>query len=144
MEWTVYKFGGSSLADSECFDIVSSIIKDSDSKRLAVVVSAISGTTDALLAITDLAAKNKKIDKPIRAIASQYESIVLKLLSKKNAKGLLSLFNDDLESIRKILKASSIVNSSTLRVQEIVSGFGELWSSRLLTKVLQERISDNK
>tara|TARA_E500000331_G_scaffold293580_1_gene290945 strand:+ start:23268 stop:25739 length:2472 start_codon:yes stop_codon:yes gene_type:complete len=143
LEWTVYKFGGSSLADSECFDIVSSIIKDSDSKRLAVVVSAISGTTDALLAITDLAAKNKKIDKPIRAIASQYESIVLKLLSKKNAKGLLSLFNDDLESIRKILKASSIVNSSTLRVQEIVSGFGELWSSRLLTKVLQERISDN-
>ena len=62
MNWTVYKFGGSSLADSECFKKVAIIINDNP-KKIAIVVSAIKGTTDALLSITNEAAKNQDIKK---------------------------------------------------------------------------------
>jgi|TARA_B100001250_G_scaffold414419_1_gene452680 aspartokinase/homoserine dehydrogenase 1 len=137
VNWTVYKFGGSSLADSECFKKVANIIKNNP-RKLAVVVSAIKGTTDTLLSITNDAAKNKNIGSSIDEISKQYNDIASDLLSKKGLKYILDSFNSDLESIRKILKATSIVNSSTDRVQGIVSGYGELWSSRLLSKFLEE------
>ncbi|MBI79510.1 MAG: bifunctional aspartate kinase/homoserine dehydrogenase I [Gammaproteobacteria bacterium] len=140
MNWTVYKFGGSSLADSECFKKVANIINDNP-KKIAIVVSAIKGTTDALLSITNEAAKNQDIKKSLDKISKQYNDIASDLLSKKDLKYILDIFNNDLESIRKILKATSIVNSSTDRVQGIISGYGELWSSRLLSKFLEESSS---
>ena len=47
--WTVHKFGGSSVADAECFRRVAQIV-EAGGARQAVVLSACRGVTDALLA----------------------------------------------------------------------------------------------
>ena len=50
--WKVFKFGGTSLADTQCFVRVSKIILDcyykSPASRHAIVVSALGGVTDLL------------------------------------------------------------------------------------------------
>ena len=46
--WRVHKFGGSSVADAACFERVASIIEASPDEKLAVVLSACRGVTDAL------------------------------------------------------------------------------------------------
>ena len=47
--WQVHKFGGSSLANAECFRRVAGILLDDPATRQAVIVSAMGGMTDALL-----------------------------------------------------------------------------------------------
>ena len=47
--WVVHKFGGSSVADAACFERVAAILESQPRERLAVVLSACKGVTDALL-----------------------------------------------------------------------------------------------
>ena len=55
--WKIYKFGGSSLADTACFVRVSKIILDSyyvnESHNHGIVVSAMGGFTDLLIKISE-------------------------------------------------------------------------------------------
>src|SRR4051812_44168926 len=53
--WVVHKFGGSSVASAECFQRVAEIVESQDSSKLAVVLSACKGVTDALLQLVSLA-----------------------------------------------------------------------------------------
>ena len=55
--WTVHKFGGTSLAGAERYRAACEIILSQTSgKRVAVVVSAMSGVTNALIESVNLAA----------------------------------------------------------------------------------------
>src|SRR5688572_6131690 len=49
--WVVHKFGGSSVADAECFRRVANILETLPPGRLGVVLSACRGVTDALLGL---------------------------------------------------------------------------------------------
>ena len=51
----VMKFGGTSVADAAALERVASIVAAHDDDRPVVVVSAMSGVTDALLASTSIA-----------------------------------------------------------------------------------------
>ena len=53
--WKIHKFGGSSLADADCFRRVAGLMLERPDKQLGVVVSAMGGMTDALLNLTALA-----------------------------------------------------------------------------------------
>ena len=53
--WIVHKFGGSSVADAACFARVASLLESQPPGRLAVVLSACRGVTDALLGLIALA-----------------------------------------------------------------------------------------
>ena len=56
MSWVVHKFGGSSLADAEAFRHVGGLLDSLDDRRQAVVVSAMQGTTDAMIELARAAA----------------------------------------------------------------------------------------
>src|SRR4030095_162192 len=51
----VMKFGGTSVADASAFDNVSRIVRERITSRPIVVVSAMSGTTDALIRSFEIA-----------------------------------------------------------------------------------------
>jgi len=53
--WVVHKFGGSSVADADCFRRVAAIIESLPATRVGVVLSACRGVTDALLRLVALA-----------------------------------------------------------------------------------------
>src|SRR2546421_11714885 len=53
--WVVHKFGGSSVADADCFRKVAAILDSAPAARLGVVLSACRGVTDALLRLVALA-----------------------------------------------------------------------------------------
>ena len=54
-KWIVHKFGGSSVADAQCFARVADIVESSPRLREAVVLSACRGVTDALLGLLEAA-----------------------------------------------------------------------------------------
>src|SRR3981189_2291725 len=53
--WVVHKFGGSSVADADCFRRVATILDSLPAQRLGIVLSACHGVTDALLRLVSLA-----------------------------------------------------------------------------------------
>ena len=56
--WKIHKFGGSSLADAECFRRVAGLLLEYADARIGVVVSAMGGMTDALLNLAALAERD--------------------------------------------------------------------------------------
>ena len=49
--WIVHKFGGSSLADADCFRRVALIVEELAAGRVALVLSACQGVTDELIGL---------------------------------------------------------------------------------------------
>ncbi len=138
MTWTVHKFGGTSLADAACFRRVADIIVSQPEGNLAVVVSAIGGVTDLLLGLIDQASNDQPVAASIEALRSRYEAMAVELLTENRANTLLEQFTDEVENIESVLKALSLVKAASHRSRDLVAGFGELWSSRLLAALLEE------
>ncbi|MGZ5537901.1 MAG: amino acid kinase family protein, partial [Chthoniobacterales bacterium] len=57
--WVVHKFGGTSLADAERYRQVVTILRSENGARKAIVVSAMSKVTDALLDVVQLATSQR-------------------------------------------------------------------------------------
>ena len=138
MTWIVHKFGGSSLADESCFRSVADILLSQREGNQAVVVSAMSGMTDLLLKLAESSTTEDVAESSIRALAERYGVVVKGLLSKSLGSEVLSQFSNDLADIRKALPLPSVVKEAPNQSRDMVSGFGELWSARLLSAFLSE------
>jgi aspartokinase/homoserine dehydrogenase 1 len=144
-KWVVHKFGGTSVGDADCFRRVAGLLHAQTSPRQAVVVSAMGGMTNALLALIDSASQSaSSIEPGIDAIRQRYVATADELLSDVSiSKPLLTLFEDELSDATDILNSVALVGSAAQRSQDIVAGYGEIWSTRLLSAYLeQERGSD--
>ena len=136
MAWTVHKFGGTSLADAECYRRVARIVGAPCDANVAVVVSAMGGVTDQLLGLIGKAVSDERLTDSLDALRARYSAVAGELLPTENAAALVGNFERDLDDIRQVLKALSLVRSASHRSRDLVSGFGELWSARLMAEVL--------
>ena len=137
MAWIVHKFGGTSLADAECYRRVARIVGAPCAANVAVVVSAMGGVTDQLLGLIGKAVSDERLTDSLDALRTRYSAVAGALLSTENAAALVENFERDLDDIGHVLKALSLVRSASYRSRDLVSGFGELWSARLMTEVLR-------
>lgn len=139
MGWIVHKFGGTSLADASCFQRVAEIVSAPAESNAAVVVSAMRGTTDQLLDLIERAARGERVEDVLEQIRERYSSEASALLPSAAVEPLLAQIDADLADIRSVLQALKLVRSASHRSRDLVSGYGELWSARLLTAVLEAR-----
>lgn len=139
-QWQVHKFGGSSLADAQRFRRVSEILLADPGALKAVVVSAMGGMTDALLNLvssSELSAD--QIESGLSAIHDRYAATADELLeSEAGVADVLNPFKADLRDAADVLHAVSLVGSAADRSRDLVAGFGEIWSARLLAAFLQQ------
>ena len=136
MNWTVHKFGGSSLADADCFRRVAGIVRDQPAGNLGVVVSAVGGVTDMLFDLIERASRQQPVDDAMGALRRRHGELATDLLGEDAAAPFMEQFETDLNDIRRILEALALVKATSRRSQDMVSGFGELWSARLLSALL--------
>jgi aspartokinase/homoserine dehydrogenase 1 len=136
--WQVHKFGGSSLADADCFRRVGAILLGESATHQAVIVSAMGGMTDALLRLVAAAERTPdEIRSGLDAIAARYRATVGELLPDDAAvRDLLDQFDRDLADAADVLHAVSLVRAAADRSRDLVAGFGEIWSARLLAAYL--------
>ncbi|MBT5217100.1 MAG: hypothetical protein HOM10_05730, partial [Gammaproteobacteria bacterium] len=126
----VFKFGGSSLADSDCLLHVCDLIHQNSTENLIVVVSAMSGVTNQLLAIS-----KDKNDENCNAISNHFKKTIEEIsIDSNNKKELLSAFSKDIETIEKIIDAGQFEANKT--EENPVLGFGEIWSSNIIFNLL--------
>ena len=159
--WEVHKFGGTSVANADCFRAVAQIVEEqlginaeeanangsssaSSDLFLAVVVSAMGGkpkVTDLLLKSVEAAANRDRdaTDKALQLTFEKHSACLESLFETEDRERLLSVLSKDLDDIRDILKTVSLMKWQATRISELVSGYGELWSSQILATLLQNR-----
>ena len=137
-DWWVYKFGGSSLADADCFrQVLRTVVATPPDVSLGIVVSAMGGMTDALLDLIRIAEEGAtEFSQPLRAIAARYEQTAGCLLPPAERESVLTPFFADIAGMEDVLKAISLVRAAPERSRDLIAGFGEVWSARLLAACL--------
>lgn len=138
--WQVYKFGGSSLADAACFRRVRDLIIGSEQgHKLAVVVSAMGGMTDGLIRLAATAELGEfSPNEQLLPLADRYEAAAGALLDPEPRQQVLDAWHADCADIKDLLQAVHLLGSAPQRTHDIIAGYGEIWSSRLLAAVLAQ------
>lgn len=134
----VLKFGGTSVQDAAAFRQVADIVKDSISRKPVVVVSAMSGVTDALLkavagawrnpAANPLDILDPHLDRHVEAAES--------LLNGTRQGEYLRHLSDVREEIAHLLRTIRSYRGVLAPLQDEIVSFGERLSSRLLADFL--------
>ncbi len=138
-QWKIHKFGGSSLADAACFRRVGDLLLGYADVSIGVVVSAMGGMTDALINLAVLAERDdRRYYDALNAIGERYSSTANELLSSTRRVAVLDDWGKDADDIRDVLQAISLVKSAPQRSRDVIAGYGEIWSARLLAAYLAD------
>ena len=138
--WVVHKFGGSSVADADCFRRVAAILDSLPQKRLGVVLSACRGVTDALLKLVDLAERQDDTYRAdLAALRARHATIAETLLTGESARLYLAGFDRDCHDLAGILQTVKLTRAAARNVSELIAGYGEIWSTKLFHRFLEER-----
>ena len=106
-------------------------------ERQVVVVSAMKGTTDALIGLVQQAARCKDgWNAALEALAERYREAARELLARPQA--TLAGLEAEFRPLRDLLHAQSLVGAVSRDLLELMSGLGEVWSSLLLHACLAE------
>ena len=138
--WTVHKFGGTSLADADRYRAACDIVLSQRSdERVAVVVSAMSGVTNALIESVNLAStQDDSYLQKLEALESrQLETITSLQLQNDQGSTLKETIVSDFNAIKEVLRGVWITRLASERIIEFVSGHGELWSAQLMHAYLE-------
>ena len=130
----VAKFGGTSVADAAAITRLIDIVRGRLPERPLVVVSALAGVTDSLLALARQAETDDgaSIDAAVAALLDRHEQVARALPGATTA---LDVIAGDAEELRREL-GEIRDRSATPAELDAVAGRGELWSSRLVAAAL--------
>ncbi len=139
-KWLVHKFGGSSVADAGCFRRVAAIVEASANPREAVVLSACRGVTDALLSLVSLAEQpGADTVAPIDALKARHCALAAELLSAPACAPYHAQLDQDCRDIAGMLQTVRLIRAAPQTMRDVISGYGEIWSTRLFAPFLRER-----
>ena len=132
----VQKFGGTSVGSPQRIKDVASLVKSFPGKNL-IVLSAMSGTTNSLLEISDAVKENDKVKagKLIDQLEKKYEGVISELYESEKSKKIAS------DIIREIFNDIRTITTRKYKVQsekEIVSK-GEIISTNLMYQYMIEK-----
>lgn len=139
----LHKFGGSSLANPECYQRVVDILTQYSQSEDLIIVSAAGKTTnqlfdflaalDAAFAsnITDIHNNDVVVQK--RQLLYQFQSsLITDLLHSNSARVLLTLLDEEFAAFQQLTLPLSEAQRAA------VLGHGEMWSARLLAALLNQ------
>jgi aspartate kinase len=137
----VQKFGGTSVADPEAIQRLIQIVRDTrsrDGRGPAVVVSAMSGVTDALLGVA-AAAGGGRLDDALTRLDQLRErhTAAARALAAQDAKGPLGQqIGTQFDDLMALARALAVLREVSPRTLDVVAAAGELLSSRIVAAAL--------
>ncbi len=138
--WVVHKFGGSSVADADCFRKVAAILDSAPAARLGVVLSACRGVTDALLRLVALAERqDEAYHGEVAQLRTRHAAIAEELLTPAAAQSYLAALKRDCHDLLGVLNSVKLTRAAAHNVRDVVAGYGEIWSTLLFQRFFEER-----
>ena len=135
----VLKFGGTSVGSAKNIQKVIEIIKnESLSENVSVVVSAIGGITDKLLAAANKAIeRNKNYKEDFESLRLKHIEVVDGLLTGEAHETTLDIVLNHLSKLEKILDGIYLINELSPKTTDKLLSFGELLSSLIIYETMK-------
>ena len=137
----ILKFGGSTVRSETDFNKIVSLVADlkQNSQETAIVISAISGTTDTLIKISHLAAQRENAYRDLldQLIQRHMDIDTQVKIREDNSAGCASV-DDLLTDLKDILHGVFLVQELTPKTQDYILSFGERIAAVLLCRALEK------
>jgi len=133
----VLKFGGSSVGSLEGIESIIGILNDDEHKNVsAVIVSAFSGITNALIKLANTAVTGESYNDQLDAIKKRHTDCVMHFLKGTDRKNAIKEIDNTIVSLNRVLDGISLLGELSLRSLDLVMSFGERFSANLIALIL--------
>ena len=137
------KFGGTSVADPDAINRLIGIVGQQQAKTKSaplVVVSALSGVTDRLVAIAQLAEEgaSQRAAADVQALLERHISVATAVTSESRTR-LLADVRREIEELNGLVHALAVLREVSPRSRDAVHAVGELVSSRIVAAAFADR-----
>ena len=141
MTWVVHKFGGTSVKDASLQKHVFKIIHNFKAPKQAVVLSAMAGVTDELFS---LLSKAKNQDETYLAdlekLIKRHQETLKELTNEQKSIEEFSQFiSHQAYDLKNILRSISLAKTISETQEDLVTGHGELWSTKIFEIYLKSQ-----
>jgi aspartate kinase len=139
----VQKFGGTSVADPAAIRRLIGIVRTArtrDGRGPAVVVSAMSGVTDALLGVAAAAGSARQDEALARVdqLRDRHLAAARDLVPGAENAALSGYISQTFEQLAAVVRALAVLREVSPRTLDVVAAMGELLSSRMIAAALVE------
>ncbi len=139
----VIKFGGTSVGDADRVATAIDIVAERHHRKPVIVVSALSGVTNDLVAASEAAREQKPRDvaEIIRRVKARHEDVALRLVQQKSDffETFIRQLDKQIEEIDTILRGIALLGEITPRAKDKVMSIGEKLSSVLFAYTMMMR-----
>ena len=134
MHMIAHKFGGSSMRDAERIAEVAALLAARADEQQVVVVSAMQGVTDALIALVHSASSRSDVWRDAWIALRERHRIAANALLGNKASPILEWLEREFADLADVLHALALLGTPSREALDLVQGLGEVWSSRLLAE----------
>ena len=132
----VLKFGGTSVGTVESLSNVKKIV-EALPDGCVVVVSALGGITDRLIATARLAAAgDESYRAETEAIAHRHFDVIAGVVAEIRRKEVIERVGDLLQELRRIYDGVFLLREISARTLDVIVSFGERMSSAIVTAMI--------
>lgn len=136
----VLKFGGSSVGSAERVKKVISTVNAYNEKQLVVVVSALGGVTDQLIATSRLAeAGQEEYLQHLQVIEDRHINIARELTDVRQQSAVLARIKYELNALGDILHGVFLIRELTPKTLDFVLSFGEKLSAFIIASAFKNQ-----
>jgi aspartate kinase len=137
----VQKFGGTSVADPDAVSRLIEIVRTArarDGRGPVVVVSALSGVTDALLLVAAEAGAGRveRALSQVDRLRERHVAMVHALVGADQTDGLGALLESEFNQLADVVKALGVLREVSPGTLDVIAAMGELLSSRIVAGAL--------
>jgi aspartate kinase len=137
----VMKFGGTSVEDSAAIERAADIVLGRLEQRPVVVVSALAGVTDSLLAMSQAAASGSLPEamELLRQVRQRHLEVLSALVSDADEAAVRERIHTLADALKDVLRGVATLAELSPRTTDTILSTGELLSSRIVTAAFKSR-----
>lgn len=139
----VIKFGGTSVGDADRVANAIEIVAERRHRKPVIVVSALAGVTNDLVAASEAARAQKpdEVREIILRVRQRHEDVALRLVQQKSdfLEAFIRQLDKQIEEIDTILRGIALLGEITARAKDKVMSIGEKLSSVLFAYTMMMR-----
>ena len=132
----VLKFGGTSVGTVESLKNVRDIVEALPSDTV-VVVSALGGLTDRLIATARMAAEGGQWRKETDAMAKRHYDIIEELVRSERKQATLEVVESLLEELRRTYEGVSLIGDLPSKTLDVIVSLGERMSAPIVAGIIR-------
>ena len=131
----VLKFGGSSVGNAENIEKVVEVVRNAIEKDVCVVIlSAMQGTTDALIEVGKLAESgDDSFRLKIKEIENKHLSATRTLLGENSQDGVFDFIENRINELKSICEGVYLLRELSMRTLDRIVSLGEILSTKIVS-----------